>query len=139
MDKAFKAFTMCLSKMFHLCPYEPMNHICLCMFAPGRDGVSSADGMMHEQNSASSASTQRRSFPSREPRDAAPVVHNSDNSHNTQTWRQETFHLSRRRSSAENTRHQHNGQKYHSAVTQLLAVGRCRKEEVSPSFSPPVV
>ena len=83
MDRAFKALTMCSSKMFNLCPYEPMNHICLCMFAPGRDGVSSADGMMHEQNSASSASTQRRSFPSREPRDAAPVVHNTHNSHNT--------------------------------------------------------
>ena len=55
MDKAFKALTMCLSKMFNLCPYEPMNHICLCMFAPGRGGVSSADGMMHEQDTRQAA------------------------------------------------------------------------------------
>ena len=55
MDRAFKALTMCLSKMFHLCPYEPMNHICLCMFAPGRGGVSSADGMMHEQDTRQAA------------------------------------------------------------------------------------
>ena len=57
MDKAFKALRMWSSKMFHLCPYEPylfMHYV--CTGAGWRQcQPSSADGMMHEEDTRQAA------------------------------------------------------------------------------------